>query len=1471
MPKPEIVSVSPSSGPVQGGTAVNLSGFNFTAGATVRFGVYDATNVNVLDAYTISASTPANIPGSADIAILDPPNSDNLVAEGSLPGGFTYTGNALPPRIRSITPNFGTATTSTNVTVEGDYFVAGATLSFDGVECASYSVVDPRTVAATVQPLPLAVYDVTVTNPDGGNDTLVNGFETTSYAASDVESPFDGVASLNVSLAIVDDFAIMDLYVFANVTHTPYYWAGVRLELESPSGRRVMVFDQIIATDSTGTTWRSGFSSVFGYDEAPSEVLWQLRGERALGNWTLHLSSAPGVAGSLHSWGLYLFKYRQREIAKTVFVAAEFRNYVAAFDEATGDPIYRVHLEAQNSPVAFPMTVAVSRDQRYACGGAYTAYNATRVGWTDSAITCFNATTGRKVGLFSFSGHLNIDGIEAAANADRLVAATEESLYLIDTTTLQIAGMMPLLDDTGPPHLGLTADGRKAYVASPGKQRVLVVDLDAMAVVAQIDTPGYDLGDVDIASDGTFGILSTSGSPSALLKFDATTDAIVDTLTIPGFASQSVLSPNNSKAFYTQFQWYAGFGRLDLGGAAWRGFMPHPESTTQGIAMGRDGFLYVADWAVQRIWVYNSSTETLVREIEVPDRPWLRGVDVGELAQGPALTASGGSGSVTLSWVTPRSYGTPISGYTIYRGDRPGEEVWLVSVGPTNTYVDVAVTNGATYYYRVAAVNGAGEGAPSNEAAATPTLNLPEITNVAATPNPQIAGGRVNITATVTSGPPVSGVWANVSDPGGGYTNLSMARLGASDSFYREATYALLGGHAFVIWAVNADGVWNRSQTSSFTILADAQPPQLSQVRADPDPQSVGGYVNVTADALDDLAVSTVWVNVSLPGGGTSNAAMVRIGSTNSFYHIAPYSTPGLHTYVVWASDSTGNTNSSSGHFFTIVDGSPPQITNVQDSPDPQAVGGQVNITATVTDDVGVAGVWLNVSLPQGGSTNATMMRVGLTDSYYSERGYWAPGIYSYRVSSDDAAGNWAASPVYSFAVVDTSPPGISNVQDAPDPQSVGSGVNITATVSDDVQVDLVSVNLTLPGGGYVNTSLVRIGLTDAYFLEAAYATPGVHTYHIWAADSSGNLNVSSEYSVTIVDPFPPQITNLQDSPDPQEVGGDVNITATVTDIQVDRVWVNLTLPGGGYVNTSLARVGLTDAYFFEATYANLGTHAYQVGAADAWGNVRTAAGAFLVQDLRKPELRNVQATPRVQETPGRVNISLTITDNHAVFPTVWIRLVDPLGTAANRTMMKAAGDVWFLNGTYSWVGTYAVTVSARDSVDNWNWTSSTFRMEDRTPPVAVGGADQDVLTGDSVLFDGSGSSDGAGPVANYTWRIVRDSTAVATLYAVSAAFAFASSGEYTVTLLVTDASGNVGEDSFTVTVRDSAPPQGHVNSGALFLVALLVVLVAAFAFYRRERPPPNGVPQKVEAPPAGPKDAASKPAGEHREPLRGP
>jgi hypothetical protein len=88
-----------------------------------------------------------------------------------------------------------------------------------------------------------------------------------------------------------------------------------------------------------------------------------------------------------------------------------------------------------------------------------------------------------------------------------------------------------------------------------------------------------------------------------------------------------------------------------------------------------------------------------------------------------SLTATAGSGSVSLAWTPPASNGgAAISGYSIYRGTSPGgENSTPVAANVTTTsFTDTGLANGTTYYYKVAAVNAAGTSSQSGEASATP-------------------------------------------------------------------------------------------------------------------------------------------------------------------------------------------------------------------------------------------------------------------------------------------------------------------------------------------------------------------------------------------------------------------------------------------------------------------------------------------------------------------------------------------------------------------------------------------------------------------------------------------------------------------------------------------------------------------------------------------------------------------------------
>ncbi len=80
-----------------------------------------------------------------------------------------------------------------------------------------------------------------------------------------------------------------------------------------------------------------------------------------------------------------------------------------------------------------------------------------------------------------------------------------------------------------------------------------------------------------------------------------------------------------------------------------------------------------------------------------------------------SLAATAGDMQISLSWTAPSDTGGGITNYEIYRGTTSGGETFLIELGNVLTYIDTAVTNGVTYYYKVSAKNSAGEGVKSNE------------------------------------------------------------------------------------------------------------------------------------------------------------------------------------------------------------------------------------------------------------------------------------------------------------------------------------------------------------------------------------------------------------------------------------------------------------------------------------------------------------------------------------------------------------------------------------------------------------------------------------------------------------------------------------------------------------------------------------------------------------------------------------
>ena len=83
-PSPALVAIDPNTGPQSGGTSVTIDGTTLLAGATVSFGVVEATNVVVTPETAITCDAPSGT-GTVDVTVTNPDAQSAILA-----GGFTY-------------------------------------------------------------------------------------------------------------------------------------------------------------------------------------------------------------------------------------------------------------------------------------------------------------------------------------------------------------------------------------------------------------------------------------------------------------------------------------------------------------------------------------------------------------------------------------------------------------------------------------------------------------------------------------------------------------------------------------------------------------------------------------------------------------------------------------------------------------------------------------------------------------------------------------------------------------------------------------------------------------------------------------------------------------------------------------------------------------------------------------------------------------------------------------------------------------------------------------------------------------------------------------------------------------------------------------------------------------------------------------------------------------------------------------
>jgi hypothetical protein len=193
-PAPTVSAISPTSGPTPGGTALTITGTDFISGATVTIGGTSAAGVSVVNATTITATSPAHTAGVISVVVTNPDTQS-----GSCSGCFSFV---APPTVNAVSPTTGPAAGGTSITISGTGFISGAAVMLGGSAASGVTVVNPTTITATTPLHASGVVTLVVTNPDTQSATCAGCF--TYVAAPTVSgiSPNVGPVAGGTSITI---------------------------------------------------------------------------------------------------------------------------------------------------------------------------------------------------------------------------------------------------------------------------------------------------------------------------------------------------------------------------------------------------------------------------------------------------------------------------------------------------------------------------------------------------------------------------------------------------------------------------------------------------------------------------------------------------------------------------------------------------------------------------------------------------------------------------------------------------------------------------------------------------------------------------------------------------------------------------------------------------------------------------------------------------------------------------------------------------------------------------------------------------------------------------------------------------------------------------------------------------------------------------------------------------------------------
>ncbi|CDZ76026.1 Exoglucanase B precursor [Legionella massiliensis] len=524
----------------------------------------------------------------------------------------------------------------------------------------------------------------------------------------------------------------------------------------------------------------------------------------------------------------------------------------------------------------------------------------------------------------------------------------------------------------------------------------------------------------------------------------------------------------------------------------------------------------------------------------------------------------------------------------------------------------------------------------------------------------------------------------------------------------------------------------------------------------------------------------------------------------------------GAHSLTVTATDAAGNVSTPTAAFGFTVDTTAPAIPIIAGLTDNVApVTGLISPGGSTNDStptlMGTAEPGTLISVYDGN----TLLGTTTTDSI----GNWsftptlADGSHSLTVTATDAAGN-VSSPTATLAfTVDTSAPAAPVITAVTDNALLITGA-ITAggTTNDSTP--------TLTGTAEANATIkifdgqVELGTTIAdssgnwSFTPSSSLLEGSHSLRATATDAAGNVSPSTPPFSFTIDLTAPIVTvnGLVTNDNTPAMVGTINDPTSAIVVTINHVDYTATNNGNG--TWTLADNTVT-------TLAD-GSYTVTVTAIDPAGNVGTAINTLTVNTAAPSAPMIVAVTDNVAPVIGPIlaggstnDQTPTVTGAAAAGSTI---SVYDGGTLLGTTTANSSGS-WSFTPASLPAGSHSITVTATDGLGNVSAPTApfAFTVDVTSPAVTVDG----LLTNDStpaltgtvddpsaiVIVTVNGINYPATNNGNGTWTLA-DNTVPAL-----------ADGSYTIAVSATDAAGNTGNATNTLTIDTTAPAAPIISS----------------------------------------------------------